>query len=195
MLGERTFRGILRFILCWLGSAAIGYAVFGGAIFHFDDPAFQFVATGAIAGAVAAFATSFRSKGMLGVLISCILVVFAITGSTSPARLLSYAVMVTSVFLSVGVGLRWDRVFPHVALGKFALWAAGFGLIRCVAVVLLGSTLRIGIEYHVIVQAAMTSTLIGAGVGIGYEISEIASRRLVGDRQCAAQKAGQLTDR
>lgn len=195
MLGERTFRGILRFILCWLGSVAVGYTVFGGAIFHVDDPAFQFVATGAIAGTFAAFATCFRSKGQFGVLISCFLVVLVIAGSTSPARLSSYAMMVTSVFLSVGAGLRWDRVFPHVPLGKFFLWAAGFGLIRCVAVVLLGATLGIGIEDHVIVQAAMTSTLIGAGIGIGYELSEIASRRLFGDRQCDVQKAGQLTDR
>jgi len=70
MLGERTFRGILRLILCWLGSVAIGYTVFGDAIFHVDDPAFQFVATGAIAGTFAAFATSFRSKGQLGVLMA-----------------------------------------------------------------------------------------------------------------------------
>jgi hypothetical protein len=195
MLGARTFRGLLRFILCWLGSVATGYAVFGGAIFHYDNSAFQFVAIGVIAGVVAVFATCFRSKGMLGVFIGSILAVIAITGSTTPAQLLRFTVMVISVFLSVGLGVRWDKVFPRVALGKFVLWAAGFGLIRCVAVVLLGATLRIGIDFQVIVQAAMMSTLIGAGVGIGYELSEIASRKLVGDQQCAAQKAGQLTDR
>jgi hypothetical protein len=185
----------LRFILCWAGSVAIGYAVFGGAIFHSDKTAFQFVATGAISGASIAAASDIRSKRMLAVFIGCFLAVVTITGSTSLTRLSRDAVMVLSVILAVQAGLRWDTVFPRVVVGKFVLWAAGFALIQCVAVGLLAAAFGVAIDTHVIVQAATISFLIGVGVGFGYELSEIVGRKLVGYQLGAAQKASQLTDR
>lgn len=189
MPGAGIVQAALRFILCWAGSVAIGFAVFGGAIFHPDKAVYQFVVAGAISGASIAASPGLCSIRMLAVFIGGYLAAIAITGSTSPVRYSTIAMMVISVILSVQVGLRWDKVFTRIALGKFVLWAAGFGLIRCVAVGLLSVVLGTAIDFHDIVQAATTSILIGAGIGFGYELSEIASRKLFGDRLREAQKA------
>jgi hypothetical protein len=185
----------LRFILCWTGSVAIGYAVFGGAIFHSDKSVFQFVATGAISGAAIAASSGIRSKNTLAVFIAGFLAVVTITGSTSLTRLSRDAVMVISVILAVQAGLRWDTVFPRVVVGKFVLWGAGFAFIQCVAVGLLAAVFGVAIDTHVIIQAATISVLIGMGVGFGYELSEFVGRRLVGYQLGAARKASQLTNR
>lgn len=188
-------KGALRFILCWACSVAIGYAVFRGAIFHADKAVFQFVATGAISGAFIAASSGIRSKNTLAVVVASFLAVVMITGSTSFTRLSRDAVMIISVILAVQAGLRWDTVFPRVVVGKFVFWGAGFALIQCVAVGLLAAVFGVAVDSHVMVQAATISFLIGVGVGLGYELSEIVGRRLVGYPLSAARKASQLTDR
>jgi hypothetical protein len=105
----------LRFVLCWAGSIALGFAFFGERIFQNEMAVFQFVATGAITGIV----------GFLAVV--------GITRSNEAGLLLRNAVLVVAVIVAVQLSLRLGLAFPRVSFGKFVFWGAVFALLHVVA--------------------------------------------------------------
>lgn len=167
-------------MLCWIGSVCVGYAFFGGGIFQRELAVFQFVATGAISGLAVAMAARGRPKWPLAFFIIGFLATIVLTGSLTPARLLRDVVLVVAVILAVQAGLRWNTVFPHLVIGKFVLWAAGFAVIQAVAVGLMAAILRAPAAAETMLGAARIGVLLGSGVGLGYEMAEIVSRRLGG---------------
>jgi hypothetical protein len=170
---KRLIYAAICFALCWGCSIAVGFAFFGDAIFQRNLTLFQFVATGAVSAFAAAVIWMRVPRWALLAFVAGFIFVALSAGSSSAARLFRDAVLVLAIVAAVSVGTRLDRWFPRVPVGKFVLWAAVFGALHVVAVLCIALVLGQVVGLEAIVPAARIGTLVGVGVGIGYEIAAL----------------------
>ena len=179
MPGTRAAERILTPIACLACSVATGVAVYGGRV---CDPAlahFQFVVSGLICGVLILFAQARRG---LYTLIGCA-VAFVVrstaVGSLDVGILARNALFVAGLLAAVSGSLHIEERARRLAIGKFALWAAIFGIVHLCMFAAFSLARRGSVAEEPATFQVTAGALIGAGVGLGHEIMELAARRKI----------------
>lgn len=164
----------LLFASCFLGSVLMGLAFYGRVVFDAHLAYFQFVAAGAMGGGLTVAAAGCKSRSMI---IAAMLAFAALLAWDSPKSwnlLLRDAVWVLVLVLAVRIGVWNSRVLPRLVFGKFVLWAAVFGALHMGMFAIL--TLANGISFasDSAMLAGRLGALVGAGLGLGYEVAVLA---------------------
>lgn len=167
----------LTFFSCLAGSVAAGVLAYGGRVFEPALPHFQFVASGAIGGALVVAERARSARGSLLAGVASFACMSALVGSTDPYILARNAAWIAGLLLAVRASLRLDRLLPRVAVGKFASWSVVFGLFHA-ALYLVPSLVRSGsVDAGAMLLQATIGALIGAGIGLGHELAVLPTSR------------------
>lgn len=165
------------FFFCLAGSVTAGVLAYGGRVFEPALPYFQCVASGAAGGALVVAGRARSARGSLLAGVASFAFMSALVGSTDTYILARNAAWIVGLLLAVRAGLRLDRLLPRVAVGKFASWAVVFGLVHA-ALYLVPSLVRRGsVDAGAMLLQATIGALIGAGIGLGNELSVLATSR------------------
>jgi hypothetical protein len=102
-----------------------------------------------------------------------------LVGSPAPDILARNALVVLGLYLAVRSGLLIEDKVRRVAVGKFTLWAAIFGIVHVCTFSILSVARRGSVEAELALFQLTLGALIGAGVGLGHEIAEMVKSRRV----------------
>ena len=173
MISTKHSQAVLTILLCALVSVLIGLAVYGARIFNHHTGLFQFVCTGVASGVfVAAFRYYGARVGLLAVPV--VLVAFlALTKSSTSMFVLRDVVSVVGWCAAAKICLVSSGWYPRLVVGKFILWAAVFGFVYlCVFAILILAN-SVPFDPQMASTVTKLGALIGAGVGLGFELSEL----------------------
>jgi hypothetical protein len=177
MFNSKIVQIPLMVLLCGLGAMSLGYMYRGAEILEPGRTYFQFTATGIMAGVFLASILYLPRRWQPLVLVLVFLLTTISAGADSMRILVRDAVYVISVYLSVALSLSSERFVPSVPIGKFVAWALVFAAINQIAIRGLGLMQTGQVNPTVFLEMFKISVLIGAGVGLGAEVSALAKRR------------------
>jgi len=179
MTRERAVDLVLTPVLCLAGSVLAGAMVYGNRVFNPEMAHFQFVVSGLIGGSLV-LAIQFR-RGQYAILgcVAAFLIMSILVGSPAPDILARNALWVLGLYLAVRSGLLIDDKIRRVAVGKFTLWAATFGIVHVCMFAILSVARRGSVEAELALFQLTLGALIGAGVGLGHEIAEMVKFRRI----------------
>ncbi len=171
----------LKLVLCTLGSVGFGFAYFGHQIFNHELTYFQFVYFGVVAGVFVAVLPTAKSRWLVLMGAFAMLGLALNANSNTPMRLIRDVVGVLSVFVAVRLGLGAGRMFPALYVGKFVVWGAIFAVTHVCAFLFLVliKTQSIEANPEFVIMVARIGALLGAGVGLGYELAIIVANRVL----------------
>ena len=173
MISAKRSQAALTILLCALVSVIIGLMVYGDQIFNRQTSLFQFVSTGAACGVfVAAFRHYGTKAGLLAVPV-VFLAFLAVTKSSSLTLVFRDVVGVVGWCAAAKIGLVSSGWYPRLVVGKFILWAAAFAFVHLCMFAMLSIVNSVPIDQHYALFVTKLGALIGAGVGLGYELSEL----------------------
>ena len=160
-------RAVSIFLSALVCSCLVGLVAYGTDILDPRMTAFQFVASGAIAGALAAAVAGEHRKAVWVVGGLSLLSFVAITRPDTAAFLfrdLMYVpTLVASVWLSWGAASR----VPHSGLSRVLAWVVVFSLCHLAAFVILTVANGSAFDLQVAYAATRVGGLVGLGVGLG----------------------------
>lgn len=192
MLRQRARLAVLQFMLCSLGSIGLGYSYFGNQIFDPKLTYFQFVLFGVLASVFIAAIPLVKWRWLVPLAVVSFMGVIFLTKSITPLRVTRDAVWVLVVIAAVWLGLKSNRAFPSLKVGKFVIWSAIFSATHTCAVfmLILITTHSTTANPEFLVMNARIGALLGAGVGLGYELSKILAARVWHNQEAVAGRPG-----
>ena len=165
------WQAIAVFLACFIGSCLVGLAVYGADIFSPGLVTFQFVGSGAIAGALAA-AFVFQRAWLVGLVAAVVLLLFvAATRPGTSAQVLRDFVYVPTLLASVYLSLRLCAVAPMPRFGGFVFWGVSFAACHIAMFGILALASGQVFSLEVAVMAARIGGLVGVGVGVGRQVA------------------------
>ena len=164
-------RAVEIFGACFLGSCLVGFVVFGTKIFNPQLVVFQFVASGAIAGALTAAFSVSRNRAFLLVSVFVMVLLMLIkrpdTGPLILRDLLYVPTLVASVWLAgiFPVQSGWSRIVAVL------FWWLAFGACHLAVYGVLSVANGIPIGFDSVQIAFGIGGLVGLGAGLGVHLS------------------------
>ncbi len=176
---RRLWISALTFALCLLGSVLLGLIFYGRLMFNPNLVFFQFIGSGILC---AAFIVAAESSGPRSVLILGLItypLMLAITGSNTGQLFLRDAIYVFGLASCVLLSLQTNLGFKNLNFGKFVFWGAIFGALHFFMFAILSIAKGAPFDFFLAGKATQLGTLVGAGIGLGYEISASLRRRIL----------------
>ena len=168
----------LTFMFCLVGSLLLGYFAYGEAIFDSTVIHFQFFGFGVLCSA---FVVAARYSGTRAVLLSGLIaypLLLAFDGSSTGTLFVRDAVGILGLVGAVLVGFGNNRFLRHLVFGKFVVWGATFGVVHLCMFAILSLFNGRPIDLGLAMATMRIGTLIGAGIGLGFEGSEVVRAKL-----------------
>ncbi len=177
MLPVRTiWSAVFSFSICLMGSVLLGLLVYGTPVFDTHLIYFQFVAAGVFCGALVVAVDALGPRSVAPVGLVGYGVMFWQNGANTLPLFLRAGVWIVGLTTAV-LGARWasrrlsSHQWPQLAIEKFVIWSVGFGFVHLCMFGFLSVVNRRPIDPMVAVMTMRLGGLIGAGVGLGYEVA------------------------
>lgn len=165
------------FLACVVGSLAMGLIFYGTQIFQQHLTYSQFLFSGVFAAAcVAAWLAGGRRGLLIGGLV-CLVVLLAYHRPASESLLRRDVIYIVGLVLAVWVSLRASLALARPRVGRFLLWGAIFGVTHLLLFGQLVAFRGAGFDLSTAMLVGRIGTLVGLGVGLGYELVTLASGR------------------
>ncbi len=177
MSARTIWTAVLTFSFCLLGSAFLGFLAYGELIFDSKLVFFQCIGSGALCASLLVSADSFGRKSIFLAGFVAYPIQLAIASSNTGMLFIRDAVYVFGLAVSVLIGLRVNRMFPNLRIGKFVLWGASFGAVHLGMFVLLCLTNGHPVNQEIAVVQTGLGILVGSGVGLGYVLASVVKQR------------------
>lgn len=180
------------FLLCCTGSVAVGLAVYGGNILVPNQVHFQFVASGVFCSAFVVSVMFLRKLHTIVVVGVAFVSMQLFVGLDSLAgqgeSYIRNAAYMACLYIVASVGIASSRWYPRLVFGKFIIWSAISAAVHLVALYVLALVRyqTVSVNPERIQSAAEVGALVGAGIGVGFEVWELVRRRCSGTEENAA---------
>ena len=169
---------VVTFVFCVVGSLLLGYIAYGKDIFESHLIYFQFVGFGVLCGVLVVVAQYVGTRATLLVGLVAYPVLLSCDGANTGALFVRDAVGVAGLVVAVLVGFWNNRLLPRLVLGKFVVWGATFGVVHLIMFAILSFVNGRPFDLGMAMVSMRIGTLLGAGIGLGYEVSELLNAKL-----------------
>jgi hypothetical protein len=157
-------------VACFIGSCLVGALTHGPAIFIPRLTYFQFVASGAIVGALAAAPLLGGQRAVGSVAVLSLMVMLASDRPLTASLILRDVVYVVTLVVAVWLSPRASEALARPRWGRLVVWGAVFGVCHLASFSLLTLANFAPFNWRLAATATEVGALVGVGAGLGIEL-------------------------